>query len=149
MLQAKSGPLFSPRCYRELLQPAHRLICDFAKEHDLPVIYHTDGDIRPLIDDLLEAGIRALQPLEAKAGLDVRELKKQYGDRLVLFGNIDIRVMSSGDRSAIEEEVRSKLEVAAPDGGYIYHSDHSVPPTVSLEDYRFTLEMVKKYGSHA
>lgn len=143
----KNGPLFSPDAYRRLLQPAHKKIYDHFRAKGLPCIYHTDGDIRMLIPDLMEAGMTCLQPLEAKAGMDVRELKAQYGDTLALFGNIDIRVMAAS-REEIEEEIRSKVEVAKAGGGYLYHSDHSVPPSVSLDNYRFVLEMVEKYGRY-
>ncbi len=143
----KNGPLFSPKCYRELLMPAHKKICDFAHSIGWKVIYHTDGYILPLMNDLIEAGIDALQPIEAKCNLDVRELKQSVGKRLTLFGNIDIRVLK-GSKEEIEEEVKSKLPVAKEGSGYIYHSDHSVPPSVSFENYKFTLEMIRKYGTY-
>jgi uroporphyrinogen decarboxylase len=103
----KNGLLFSPRVYREVLMPSHKRLFDFFNAHHMPVIYHTDGDVREAIPLLIEAGICCLQPLEAKAGLDVRELKAEYGDRIAFMGNIDIQVMSAGDRRLIEEEVRS------------------------------------------
>ena len=143
----RNAPLFSPDAYRRLLQPAHKKIYDHFRSRDLPCVYHTDGDIRVLIPDLMEAGVTCLHPLEAKAGLDVRKLKGEYGDDLAFFGNIDIRVMG-GTREEIEEEVRSKLSVAKVGGGYLYHSDHSVPPSVSLDNYRFVLEMVGVYGRY-
>lgn len=144
----KNGMLFSPSVYREILMPSHKRLFDFFNAHDMPVIYHTDGDIREAIPLLLEAGVRCLQPLEAKAGMDVRRLKEEYGDRLAFMGNIDTRVMSTGDRQLIEEEVRSKITVAKQGGGYIYHSDHSVPPSVSFESYRWMMGLVERYGRY-
>ena len=96
---------------------------------------------------LIETGITAIHPLEAKAGNDVRKLKKIYGKSLVFVGNIDVRKMS-GTREEIEEEIRSKILVARENGGYLYHSDHSVPPSVSFENYKYVMEMVKKYGEY-
>jgi uroporphyrinogen decarboxylase len=77
----------------------------------------------------------------------VRELKQQYGDRLAFMGNIDTRKMAHPDPAVIEEEIRTKLESAKVGGGYIYHSDHSVPPTVSFEQYCRVLELVRQYGN--
>ena len=86
--------------------------------------------------------------LEAKAGLDVRKLKADYGDRLTFMGNIAIQVMSTGDPGLIEKEVKSKLLAAKDRRGYIYHSDHSVPPSVSFESYQWAMELVDRYGKN-
>ena len=143
----RNGPLFSPKTYRECIFEWDKMLCDFFHDHDMPVIYHTDGDIHLLLPHLVEAGVDCLQPLEAKANMDVRELKAEYGDRLAFMGNIDTRKMADPDPSVIEEEIRTKLETAKVGGGYIYHSDHSVPPTVSFEQYNRVMELVKVYGS--
>jgi uroporphyrinogen decarboxylase len=140
------GPFFSPRMYRELLQPSHRRLAGWFKARGLPVIYHTDGDFRPLIPDLLECGFDCFQPLEAKAGVDVRALKREYGDRVAFMGNIDAAVLSTNDAALIEAEVASKLEVAKKGGGYLYHSDHSVPPGVTWETYRLVMRLVEEHG---
>ncbi len=144
----RNGPLFSPKLYRECILEWDKMVCDFFHSKGMPVIYHTDGDIHLLIPHLIEAGVDCLQPLEAKANMDVRELKQQYGDRLAFMGNIDVRKMADPDPRVIEEEIRSKLEVAKEGGGYIYHSDHSVPPSVSLEQYHRVMELVREYGAY-
>ena len=84
---------------------------------------------------------------KAKAGLDLGTLREQYGQRLILFGNIDVRKLA-GTKDEIEEEIRTKLLAAGPSGGYIYHSDHSVPNNVSLDNYRFALDMVRRLGRY-
>ncbi len=144
----RNGPLFSPRTYRQCILESDKRICDYFHSLQMPVIYHTDGDIHKLIPPLIEAGVDCLQPLEAKANMDVRELKPEFGDRMAFMGNIDTRKMADPDPSVVEEEIRTKLSVAKIGGGYIYHSDHSVPPTVSLERYRHVLELVARYGSY-
>ncbi|GAH61474.1 unnamed protein product, partial [marine sediment metagenome] len=72
----RNALLFSPEHYKKQLFPADRLICRYFAEKDIPVILHSDGYVRPLIPYLIEAGFSCLQPLEAKAGMDVRELKR-------------------------------------------------------------------------
>ena len=144
----RNAPLISPSMYRELVMPYHKRACEHFAKDGLKTILHSDGNVGPLIPDFLEAGFAALHPLEAKAGLDVRDLKPKYGDRLVLFGNIDVRQLA-GNRETIECEIRTKFEAAKPGGGYMYHSDHSVPNNVSLENYQFAVEMINRYGKYA
>jgi uroporphyrinogen decarboxylase len=143
----RNGLLFSPDIYRRLLKPQHRRICEYFHSLDMPVILHSCGRVQELLPDFIDAGFNALQPIEAKAGQDVRELKKRYGDKIAFYGNIDVRALS-GTREDIEEEIKSKITIAKQGGGYIYHSDHSVPPTVSWENYQFAMEMVLKYGQY-
>lgn len=142
-----TGLMFSPRTYDKVVFPAHKRLGDYLHSHDITYFIHTDGDIRKLIPRLIEAGVQVLQPLEAKSFMDVRTLKAEYGRDLVFFGNIDVRKMSAS-RAELEEEVRTKLEIAMHGGGYIYHSDHSVPPTVSFENYVFLMELLDRYGHY-
>ena len=141
-----AAPLISPGMYRDLVKPYHKQACDHFARDGLKTIFHSDGNVAPLIPDFLDAGFSALNPLEAKAGLDVRDLKPKYGDSLTLFGNIDVRALA-GTRDDIEEEIRAKVGFGHEHGGYIFHADHSVPNDVSLESYRFAMEMLHKYGS--
>jgi len=144
----RNAPFFSPRVYREIIQPADRRMFEFFHSQGIPVILHSCGNVRPLIPDLLDIGLDCLQPLEAKAGMDLMELKREYGRDLALMGGIDVRAMSDPDPRAIEEEIASKLPVAKVGGGYIYHSDHSIPNNVSLAQYCRVLELVRKYGEY-
>lgn len=143
----KNGMLFFPKTYKELLFPYHKKLCSFFKSKGMPVSYHTDGKLDEALPLLVETGITAIQPLEAKVGNDVRRLKNTYGRNLVFIDNIDTRKMS-GSEEEIEEEVKSKVLTAKENGGYVFHSDHSVPPTVSFKNYRYTMELVRSYGQY-
>jgi uroporphyrinogen decarboxylase len=79
--------------------------------------------------------------------MDVRKLKAEFGNAITFYGNIDVRKLS-GTRADIEEEISSKVPVAMKDGGYIFHSDHSVPPTVSWENYCYAIELLDRYGKY-
>jgi uroporphyrinogen decarboxylase len=138
----------SPDAYRELVWPSHRRILDWAHANGMKMIYHSDGDLRGVMDLYVEAGFDALQPLEAKASMDIRELVPTYGDRLSFFGNIDVMKMIPNDLELIEEEIRSKFAAGMARRSYLYHSDHSIPPQVSLSTYRAIIGMVDKYGSY-
>jgi hypothetical protein len=78
--------------------------------------------------------------------MDLIELKGKYGDKLSFMGGIDTRLMSDPDKTKIEQEIKTKIEVAKKNGGYIYHSDHSIPNIVSFQDYCLVMKLVKKYG---
>jgi uroporphyrinogen decarboxylase len=114
----------------------------------MPVIFHSDGDIRLLIPQFMEAGVDMIQPMEARASMDVRELAPQYGDRLGFCGNIDVTVLATNDRERIRAELHSKMSAAMPYRGYMYHSDHSIPPGVTLETYRWLLDEVCRFGRY-
>ena len=141
----RNATLFSPRLYDEIVFPAHKHIADWLQARQKPLICHSCGKIDVLIPRFIEAGFAAIQPLEAKCGQDVRELKDLYGGRITFFGNIDIRALS-GTREDVYNEVMGKLPKAMEGGGYIFHSDHSVPPTVSFDNYRYAVELVKEHG---
>ena len=141
----RNGLLYSRKTYVEQVMPSHRTIVDFFHSRALPVILHSCGRVIDAVDLIIEAGFDCLQPMEVKAGMDVRDLKRRYGDRLAFMGNIDVRLLS-GDPEALEAEIRDKFAVAKEGGGYMYHSDHSVPHTVSFEEYRGVLEIVRRYA---
>ena len=142
----RNGPLMSPRHYVELVKPQHKKMCDFFRAKGKPVIWHCCGDARTFVPHLGDEGIVALNPLEARAGNDVRELAPLYGEDVVFIGNIPAEILS-GTKEQIEEEIASKVPVAKKNSGYMFSSDHSVPHTVSLENYTFAIEMAKKYGA--
>lgn len=140
----RNGMLFSPAAARRFVMPHWTRIADFAHGHGMKLIMHCDGNVSKLLPLLVECGFDAIQPLEARAGNDVRVYKPLYGDRLCFIGNINADVVATNDPAAIAAEVQAKVPVAAAGGGYIYHIDHSVPPTVSLDSYRHLLERVRR-----
>jgi len=139
----------SPADYRELIWPFHKRMCDWAHNRGMKTIYHTDGQVNAVIDLYIEAGVDVLQPLECKAGMDIRNLVPRYGDQLGFFGNIDVMKLITGDLDLIEEEIRTKFKAGMRGNGYLYHSDHSIPPQVSWELYRKIIQLVDRYGVYA
>ena len=140
--------LCSPAMYRELVWPSHRRMAAWAHEKGMHVIFHTDGCVNAVLDHYVEAGFDCLQPIEAKAAMDIRKTAPVYGDRLAFFGNIDVMVMGTNDLGCIEEEIRSKFAAGMAARGYAYHSDHSVPPQVSWSTYRAIIDWVERYGRY-
>ena len=144
----RNSSLFSPKMYREIIGPADRKRNGRFHEMGMQTILHSCGRVKGLIPDLIECGFDCLQPLEVKAGMDLHELKPAYGDRIAFFGGINTMKMEEPEDSEIEEEIRDKLEVAKAGGGYLYHSDHSIPKDVSFRKYCFVMDCVKKYGAY-
>ena len=144
----RSGMFFSPSSFRELAMPHLARFADLCRRHGMYFLWHSDGDVSQLIPLLVELGIDGIHPLEARAGNDVREYKERFGNSLCLIGNINADVVARGDQDEIEKEVAAKVCTAKAGGGYIYHMDHSVPPTVSLDSYRFLLESVRAHGAY-
>lgn len=144
----RNATFFSPRMYTELIYPHDRRVCSFFRSRKLPIILHSCGQVAGLIPNLIEAGYTCLQPLEVKAGMDLIALKKQYADVLCFMGGIDVRAMAAQDPGIIEQEIATKVPIAMAGGGYVYHSDHSVPDSVSLDRYRRVLELVRHYGCY-
>jgi uroporphyrinogen decarboxylase len=142
----RNGIFFDLDTYRNVLKPAHKRLCDWAHQRGVKVMMHSCGNIMELLPDLIDAGIDGLNPLETKAGMDVIKLKEMYGKDLVLEGGIDVRKMTEADQ--IEEEIRTKVTAAKVGGGYIYHSDHSVPDSVSFSDYCRVISLVRYYGKY-
>lgn len=138
----------SPDFYRRIVWPSHQRLCDWAHANGMKFIYHTDGDVNGVMDLYREAGFDCLQPLECKARMDIRNLVPKYGDEMTFFGNIDVMAMIGNDLGKIEAELVSKFAAGKEKKGYIYHSDHSIPPQVSWQTYQSLIEMVKKHGNY-
>ena len=113
----------------------------------LPVIYHGCGNVHAIFPDYIEIGVDGYNPLEVKAGMDVVELRATYGRQIAFCGNSDIRVLERGDRDELRREVLHRLK-AAPGGGYIFQSDHSVDSSVSGHTYDYLVKLVRELGTY-
>jgi uroporphyrinogen decarboxylase len=120
---SRHGPMISPRMYRRWVLPCHRRIVDAL---DAPVIWHSDGDIRPLLPLAIEADFVGVHGLEPAAGIDLGEVKRQFGRDLVLIGNVDVGVLVQEDLDAVRHDVDRCLEQGAPGGGYMIASCNSI-----------------------
>ena len=120
---------------------------DVCHKYSLPVIYHTCGNVNRILEDFIEIGIDAIHPLEAKAGLDVVDLRNQYGHRIGFCGNMSVIEWAHKSQEELKEIVLRKL-AAAKGGGLIFQSDHSVPGNVSGHSYDYVVNLVREYGQY-
>jgi len=143
----KCGTFMNPDFWREHYKPWVKAIADHAHANGLMVIYHGCGNVHAVIRDFAEMGIDAYNPLEAKAGMDAVDLRREIGHTLGFCGNSDIQVWETDDWAAIRREVLRKLN-AAKGGGYIFQSDHSVASNVSGRTYDRIVKLVREYGNY-
>jgi uroporphyrinogen decarboxylase len=143
----KNGMLFSPEFWRKHFKPGVKALIHECHKRGLPVIYHGCGDAGRIFEDFIEVGVDAYNPLEAKAGLDVVDLRRRFGHRMGFCGNMDVMLWANGTRDEIKAAVLTKLN-AAKGGGFIFQSDHSVPNSISGQNYDYVVGLVREYGKY-
>lgn len=143
-LSYNHGPMLSKECFDAAIAPFYRQIVPVLKEYGIHPLMDSDGDIAPIIPWLKEVGIEGLGPLERMAGVDVRRIRAEHPDFLLL-GGFDKTVISRGE-GAMRAEFERLLPVMRS-GGYLPTVDHQTPPEVSLAQYRLYLALMKEYGA--
>ncbi len=135
------GPLISPDMWRKIIKPFYVKTGEWLFSHDIDFWLHSCGNSVMLFPEYLECGIQVINPLQVMAGIDIRELKKQFGHNVAWYGNIDAHMFGK-DVNNIISEVNSRIE-CFPDGGFIAHSDHSIPPAMPLKDFQYYLDWLR------
>ena len=124
--------------------PHYRRVADQITK---PWIFHSDGNLMPILDDLLTLGMEGLHPIEPGA-MDLGVLKQRYGGDLCLVGHIDVDTLSRGTPEAVDALVQSAIRVAGPGGGYIAGSSNSVPYYARPENVRAMAQAIRSYGRY-
>jgi uroporphyrinogen decarboxylase len=140
----KSGPFFSPRVFRELVMPRYRRL---AEKVTLPWVIHSDGNMLPFLDDLVSIGIAGFHPVENGA-MDIRAVKRAYGDRICLLGNVDLNLLGLGTPDEVDCEVYELIRDIGPGGGYILTSGNSLAGYLKPECVLAKSEAARKYGEY-
>jgi hypothetical protein len=143
----KRGLFFSPDYWRKHFKPGVKALVDTCHAAGLPVIYHGCGNVLKIFADFIDLAIDAYNPLEAKAGMDVVDLRRRFGHRIAFCGNMDVMLWAQGSREELKRAALTKLN-AAKGGGYIFQSDHSVPSNVSGQNYDYVISLVREYGKY-
>jgi uroporphyrinogen-III decarboxylase len=141
----KQGPMFSPKMIRELFLPRMKKVAERIK---IPWIYHSDGNLLPILDDLLSLGMNGIANIEPNA-MDINELKKKYGRRVCLVGNIDLHyTLTQGTPEEVEAEVKKRIQEVGPGGGYILASSNSLAGYCKPENVLAMNRALLKYGGY-
>lgn len=139
----KKGPLVSPQTFREVFLPKMKIVADAIK---VPWAFHSDGDLTLVMEDLLSLGMNAMNPFEPPC-MNLKEAKQKWGDRVCLWGNIDlVNTLPYGTVEEVEAEVKQRIQDAGHGGGYICATANSITYFCKLENVFAMTAAVRKHG---
>lgn len=146
----KGGPMMSPRMFRRFLVPHLKTLADETHKRGKPFVKHLDGNTEKLLPILVdEVGIDAYHAIEPPAGMDIGKLKKQYGRRISLWGNVDCGdLLTNGTPAQVRENVKEIIRVAAPGGGFVLASSNAIHNAVPMENLQAMLQAARDYGTY-
>ena len=143
-LAFNTATFFSPQVFRELVLPRYRRV---AAKIALPWVIHSDGHVMPFLEDLLSLGIAGLHPNE-KGPMDIYAMKRNYGHRVCLLGNVDLNLLGMGTPQEVDEEVHALIRGVGPKGGYIITSGNSLTGYCRPENVWAFSRAVQAYGAY-
>ena len=145
----KNGLFVHPDYYRKYLFPYLEEIVQVPKKRGIPIILHCDGNINEILWDLVSMKIDALNPIERKADMDIKEIKREWGDQICLIGNLDlVNILPYGDREEVMAHVKDLIKTVGKGGGYIVASEHSLNHHIPYENIVAIRDAVCKYGNY-
>jgi uroporphyrinogen-III decarboxylase len=142
------GPFLGPSLFRDFELPFLRATVNAIRRRGIPVLKHSDGNLYPIIEDLIGTGIAGLHPIEPGI-MDIAEVKRRYGDRICVMGNVDCRyILPYGSEAQVVEEVRRVIDMASVGGGHILTSSNSLHSNVKVENVFIMAREARKYGRY-
>ena len=142
------GPFISPKMFSEFIAPYLKDIISHIRARGGYAIKHTDGNIMPIIDQLVACDPHALHSLDPMAGVDIRYVKEKYGDRVALCGNVHCAAMQTGTEQEVIESAEYCLKYAKPGGGYVFCTSNIPFRGLPLERYKLVLDVWKKHRDY-
>jgi uroporphyrinogen decarboxylase len=148
---SQNGMLISPDLFRSVLKPRLRELIDHIKGlAEVRFMYHTDGSVVPVIDDLIEMGVDILDPIQTSAmGMDTQAMKETYGDRLCFHGAIDVQQMLPfSTPEEVRYDVAKRIYDLGRGGGYILSTCHNIGADVPPENILAMFDAAQEYGHY-
>jgi uroporphyrinogen decarboxylase len=142
-----SGPMIDPRFIRKYVFPWYEELAGIAKEQGLLLFFHSDGNIWPIMEDLIAIGFDAIHPIDPTS-MDIREVKKRVGKKLAVMGNIHTDLLHRGTPEEVRELTKKTIREIAPGGGFAIGSGNSVPEWARFENYQAMRETALTYGAY-
>ncbi|MGI6249198.1 MAG: uroporphyrinogen decarboxylase family protein [Acutalibacteraceae bacterium] len=139
-----SGPFLSPAMFSEFIQPYLYRIIDEGRKNGQYMIKHTDGNIMPIIDQLVDCKPHALHSLDPMAGVDIKEVKEKYGDKVALCGNVHCAALQTGTDEEVIQSAEYCLTYGKPNGGYLFCTSNVPFKGMPPERYRLILDVWKR-----
>lgn len=143
-----TGPFLSPRLFSELVTPYLARLTQAYKDMGYYVIKHTDGNIMPIIDQLVQSRPHALHSLDPQAGVDIAEVKRLYGKEVCLVGNVNCGLLDTGTDEQVVESARYALQSGMPGGGYIFSTSNCIYTGMRLRRYELMLDVWRNEGEY-
>jgi uroporphyrinogen decarboxylase len=141
--------MFSPQVMHKLFYPYLEELCHVLAEAGIKTVFHTDGYVMDIADDLVACGIAGLNPLEPLAGNDIPELKRRYGDRLILVGGIDCsQTLPLGSVDDVRAAVRDLLDTCGRGGGLFIGSSSEIVPATPVENIHAFYDACREFGRY-
>lgn len=143
-----SGPFLSPNQFSEFVTPYLAKLIEGYRDMGFYAIKHTDGNIMPILDQLVQTNPHALHSIDPQAGVDIAEVKRLYGDQICLIGNVNCGLLDTGTDEEVIESVRYCLTHGMPGGGYIFSTSNCIYTGMRLERYELMLNVWQSEGSY-
>jgi uroporphyrinogen decarboxylase len=143
-----TGPFLSPGQFAEFITPYLARLIRGYRDMGFYVIKHTDGNIMPILDQLIETDPHALHSLDPQAGVDIAEIKKLHGDKLCLIGNVNCGLLQTGTDEDAAAATRYALKHGMPGGGYIFSTSNCIYTGMPLARYELMLDIWRKEGNY-
>jgi uroporphyrinogen decarboxylase len=149
----QKSQLIDPDQFREYYKPHFTRILKFIKQKapNVKLLFHSCGNVRPIIPDLIEMGVDILNPVHITAtGMEPRQLKKDFGSDIVFWGGgVDTQyILPNGTPEQVKENVKRNIEALAPGGGFIFSTVHNIQAEVPANNIVAMCEAIKEYGNY-
>lgn len=141
-----TNPFFSPQLFGDVIAPVLEETIRAYHSMGYYAIKHTDGNIMPIIEQIIECGPDALHSLDPQGGVDLAYVKKKYGSRVALIGNVNCGLLQTGSEEEVFADVRRALRDGMPGYGYIFSTSNCVYTGLSLERYELMNSIWRKEG---
>jgi len=142
-------PFLKPAMFSEFVTPFLARLIKGYREMGFYTIKHTDGNIMPILDQLIQANPHALHSLDPQAGVDIAEVKRLYGDKVCLIGNVNCGALDTGTDEEVIASARYALHNGMPGGGYIFSTSNCIYTGMRLERYELMLDVWRKEGNYS
>lgn len=142
------GPFFNPKQMARYILPYIRKMAEKLKEMGMYVMLHTDGDLTPVLSDLADTGIHALQAIDPVAGMDIKKVKAEVGDRICLCGNVDTGLLVTGPPEEIYESTRDILQGCKEGGGLVLGASNAAVLETPMSNYNEMIRAWSDYGQY-
>jgi uroporphyrinogen decarboxylase len=145
----KTGLLMSPAQFREFVLPLLSEAVRSARAAGARCVKHTDGDVRSILDDIVGTGVDAVGPLEPAAGMDLGEVRRRYGKRVAVVGNLDVDLLCRGSVDEVRRATHALIASVSGPGGHVVSSGNTITSAVKPENFSAMVTAAREAGGRS